>query len=353
MLYRAEDFSLSDTFSTDDIQVSVVYSQGPTVQDLESFGGLHRHEFFRKLQRSQLNTLKVQPDVANLFGRAAVAFIPAERTLVDILEFYKMNHICPISERKRFDEVPHLQTSTYTLGVDPYFKRDLFTRHPLTGKVTRHRHPYTALPKFTLPIHPCIAVATAIFLIDLCSDAPPISDTLLAIGRLHAFNSFWARIPKYSSAKSVTSTSSTRSSSSSNSSQSSVSSRSHCSTQSSHTSCSSPSSSPNASCPEKRRRDIDFTGTPPRATKIQRREPSAASVSLVAKTSSSNCAKVTKRPLGHDHCNIRSAHSPRVIGSTDPRNCSHHSPVSKKLLQRRCIPAPSRRIDSLHRHIPV
>ncbi|KIY64918.1 hypothetical protein CYLTODRAFT_424811 [Cylindrobasidium torrendii FP15055 ss-10] len=265
MLYRAEDFSLSDTFSSDTVPVPVVYSEG-SVQDLESSGGLRQHEFFRKLQRSQLNTLKVQPDVANLFGRAAVAFIPAERTLVDIFELYKKNHICPISERKRFDEVPHLQTSTYTLAVDPYFKRDLFSRHPLTGNVTRHRHPYTALPKFTLPIHPCIAATTASYFVDLCSDAPPISDTLLAIERFHAFNSFWARIPKYSSAKSVTSTSSTRSSSSSNSSRS--------STPSSRSTrpwrlCHSPL--PDAQRPEKRKMDIDPTRALSRPAKIRRR----------------------------------------------------------------------------------
>ncbi|KIY67971.1 hypothetical protein CYLTODRAFT_453934 [Cylindrobasidium torrendii FP15055 ss-10] len=177
-----------------------------------------------------------------------------------------MNHICPISERKRFDEVPHLQTSTYTLGVDPYFKKDLFTRHPLTGKVTRHRHPYTALPKFTLPIHPCIAVTTAIYLINLCSDAPPISDTLLAIKRLHAFNSFWARIPRYPPPKYTFTTSTASLLSSSNSGRSSTpSSRSTRPSRLRHLPL------PDAQRSEERKMDTDFTHVPSRPTKIQRR----------------------------------------------------------------------------------
>ncbi|KIY64913.1 hypothetical protein CYLTODRAFT_424806 [Cylindrobasidium torrendii FP15055 ss-10] len=260
MLYRAEDVSLSDTFSSDVVQVQVAPPDGGCIRALESYGGLHQHEL-RKFRLSPLNNLQVQPGMAQLFQPVRIAFIPAEETLRKILELYKMNRFCPIPERQRFDEVPHLQTSTYMLGVTPYFKRDLFTRHPLTGKVTRHRHPYTALPKFTLPIHPCIAVLTASYLVGLCSDAPPVSETLLAIVRLYAFDMFWARIPKYPSAKSVSGTSRT---SSSNSSQSSMSS--HCSTQSSHTSCSSrtsPSSSSNARRSEKRRLDVDSTVTLP------------------------------------------------------------------------------------------
>ncbi|KIY64910.1 hypothetical protein CYLTODRAFT_456782 [Cylindrobasidium torrendii FP15055 ss-10] len=193
MLYRAEDLSLSDTFSSELVQIPVVYQEGTCVRSLESYGGLHQHEF-RKIRRSALNTLKVQPGLAQLFRPVHIAFIPAEETLSNILELYRTNQRCAVSERKRFDEVPHLKTSTYTLGIVSHFKRDLFTRHPLTGKITRHRHPYTALPKFTLPIHPCIAVSTASYLISLCSDAPPISQNLLAIVRLHALDVFWADI---------------------------------------------------------------------------------------------------------------------------------------------------------------
>ncbi|KIY64909.1 hypothetical protein CYLTODRAFT_456781 [Cylindrobasidium torrendii FP15055 ss-10] len=180
MLYRAEDLSLSDTFSSNVVQVPVAYQEGICIRALESYGGLHQHEF-RKLRKSPLNILKVQPGVAKLFQPMRMAFIPAEDTLSNILKLYRTNQLCPILERKRFDKVPRLQTSTYTLGVASNFKDDLFTRHPLTGKVTRHRHPYTGLPKFTLPIHPCIAVTTASYLIKVSSDAPPVSETLLTI----------------------------------------------------------------------------------------------------------------------------------------------------------------------------
>ncbi|KIY68523.1 hypothetical protein CYLTODRAFT_421555 [Cylindrobasidium torrendii FP15055 ss-10] len=298
MLYRAEDISLSEDFTSDVVNVALYDKEDFVVGNLERFGGLYEHGF-RKYFKSPLNIMKVQPGMARFFRPSYLAFVPAEETLRDIFELYKANFHCDMSERRRFDEVPHLQTSTYSIGVDPCFQKDLFTRHPLTGKIIRHRHPYTTLPKFTLPVHPCIAALRAGSLISFSPDASPISKTLFAIAKYHAL--FRSDIPprrRLTKALSVTT-----STSSSSSSQSMV--FTAASSRSSASAVPSESSNPGSSNqdtgrPRKRKLSTDSVVESPRAVKLQRRIPCVAGASSATRNLS-NGAKSSRRPSEHIH----------------------------------------------------
>ncbi|KIY68517.1 hypothetical protein CYLTODRAFT_421548 [Cylindrobasidium torrendii FP15055 ss-10] len=270
-----------------------------------------------------------------------MAFIPAEEDLHQMLTFFEDNCLCPVSERKRFDEVAHLQTSVYTLGVDSYFQEDIFTRHPISGKVTRHRYPYTTLPKFTLPVHPCIAASKAGSIVRLTSDASPISRNLLSIVRYFSRNQFWSKIPRRPHSVKVRLTTS-KSSSSSGSSQSSASStpslRSRCSTASSHSAGSSSSCCSCSPRPQKRKLPTD-TAALPRPTKIQRRQP--PSVGSLFYPVGRGCSSGTAR-LAREHGRCQDAHCVYTVCILDLADCPR---IVKKLPQRHRFSAGSRQAD--------
>ncbi|KIY68521.1 hypothetical protein CYLTODRAFT_421553 [Cylindrobasidium torrendii FP15055 ss-10] len=298
MLYRAEDISLSEDFTSDTVNVALYAREGWDVDDLERFCGLYQHGF-RTYMKSPLNVMKVQPGMARFFRSTFLAFVPAEETLCDIFELHLANFHCDVSERQRFDEIPHLQTTTYSLGVKSCFQHNLFTRHPLTGKIIRHRHPYTTLPKFTLPVHPCIAALRAGCLISFSPDASPVSKTLLAITRYHARCS-GDILPRRRPTKALPATTSTFSSSSSQSMVSTAaSSRSSASTVPSESS-NPGSSNQDTGRPRKRKLSTDSVVESPRAVKLQRRIPCVAGASSATRNIS-NAAKSSRRPSEHIH----------------------------------------------------
>lgn len=50
----------------------------------------------------------------------------------------------------------------YTAIVDRFASFDaVFTRHPVTGIITKHARPFNSLPEFSLSAHPCLAQVQA------------------------------------------------------------------------------------------------------------------------------------------------------------------------------------------------
>lgn len=117
----------------------------------------------------------VQPSILDAIKWKDVAFRPSD-TIVDAIDrFYKSNWARPTSERLRFHEVSvrmrhsacliFLQTdisaSDYTLMVSKDQKEPIYTRHPISGVVTKHEHPFNTLPRFSLSAHPVFVIAYA------------------------------------------------------------------------------------------------------------------------------------------------------------------------------------------------
>ncbi|KIY65617.1 hypothetical protein CYLTODRAFT_445244 [Cylindrobasidium torrendii FP15055 ss-10] len=152
VLYRSEDVSFSDGFYEPATIKALRKGAGRAI--LECFGGLTRDEF-EPFRETAYNQLKVQPSVAECWD-LFVAFVPSEDTVAAIHKAFKANGKCRLSERTPFTQIPLPALTTYTLIISPKASQDVFTRHPVTGVVRRHHHPYTDLPKFTLSAHPCI-----------------------------------------------------------------------------------------------------------------------------------------------------------------------------------------------------
>ncbi|KIY68505.1 hypothetical protein CYLTODRAFT_259616 [Cylindrobasidium torrendii FP15055 ss-10] len=179
--------------------------------------------------------------------------------------------------------MPHLRTSTYTLAVNDFFEEDLFTRHPLTGNISRHQYPYTTLPKFTLHVHPCIAALRAGIFAGLDPEQTPISNNLLAISRLHA-RCRTDIPPRPRPTKALSATSNTHMSASSSRHSTAPEALSSCAfcpsaslvssaaARSYHSSCS------HTARPQKRKTHTESTAAPARPSKLQRRELPMASV---------------------------------------------------------------------------
>ncbi|KIY61050.1 hypothetical protein CYLTODRAFT_460179 [Cylindrobasidium torrendii FP15055 ss-10] len=98
--------------------------------------------------------------VARAFALAVLAFWRVRPTPS---HFMISTSIMPIvlylrSERRRFDEMAELQqTCEYAPPILPEFQRDVFLKHPVTGAVTIHQHPYGDMPRFRLlTAHPSL-----------------------------------------------------------------------------------------------------------------------------------------------------------------------------------------------------
>ncbi|KIY65550.1 hypothetical protein CYLTODRAFT_492248 [Cylindrobasidium torrendii FP15055 ss-10] len=91
-----------------------------------------------------------------------------------------------MSERRRFDEVPELQQDyEYTLEIIPRFQKDIFLKHPLTGAVTIHQHPYNDMPRFRLlTAHPSLVSVAAERHLYHFTSGPRLRDPLTTLARL-------------------------------------------------------------------------------------------------------------------------------------------------------------------------
>ncbi|KIY65619.1 hypothetical protein CYLTODRAFT_456145 [Cylindrobasidium torrendii FP15055 ss-10] len=194
VLYRSEDVSFSDGFY--EPATIKALGKGAGCAILECFGGLTREEF-EPFRETAYNQLKVQPSVAECWD-LFVAFVPSEDTVAAIFKAFKANGKCHLSERTPFTQISLPTHSTYSFIISPEAKKDVFTRHPITGVVRRHQHPYTDLPNFTLSAHPCIMaeVGRRTFRWRL---APPILTKYFLYTTVRCFCNtlpFWTKPPK-------------------------------------------------------------------------------------------------------------------------------------------------------------
>ncbi|KIY64386.1 hypothetical protein CYLTODRAFT_493158 [Cylindrobasidium torrendii FP15055 ss-10] len=213
MLYRSEDISFSPIFY-EGVEIRLCGdSQHPSVEDLECYGGLFAGDFGR-LMDSPMNLIRVQPTVKSWIRRHDIVFVPHDTTLRGILGLYSRNSGLDVYERQRFDQMPAISNTVYTLahGISRKLDRRLFTRHPVTGIVTEHKFPYTTLPEFQLTAHPCIVHMHANDLMDRRQDFP--SSVASELAKFLMEDPFdWRDLPR-SPCTSITSDTSSSSSSS-------------------------------------------------------------------------------------------------------------------------------------------
>ncbi|KIY65618.1 hypothetical protein CYLTODRAFT_456144 [Cylindrobasidium torrendii FP15055 ss-10] len=132
-----------------------------------------------------LSRFWLQPSVAKRW-HLSVVFMPSEDTAAAILKVYKANRECRLTKRIPFTEIPRPTPTIYNLSVYSFQRDDVFTRHPISRVVTRHRRPFADLPQFTLSAHPCVIAETG------CGPhgwglAPPIYAELVHYTIVHCF----------------------------------------------------------------------------------------------------------------------------------------------------------------------
>lgn len=138
----------------------------------------------------------VQPSLAHAFLSFAIAFQPPDTVLNTVYDLYVSNSQCRLKERKRFDSVrnrfrtnpPGLTSIQFewpkafscSLLLDPQI-RTVYTKHPATGEVATHTHPFPHLPKFTVSAaHPALLTlqGTKFRISHFCSDRHRDTDIL-------------------------------------------------------------------------------------------------------------------------------------------------------------------------------
>ncbi|KIY62402.1 hypothetical protein CYLTODRAFT_426949 [Cylindrobasidium torrendii FP15055 ss-10] len=107
------------------------------------------------------NYLYLQRDFGANFSSRGQAFVPLDETLQTILDTYCNNQQYPHEDRARIKV--DINTLECTL-VDTFLsvEQPIFLRHPITGIVTKHEHPYPAFPTIRLrTADPALIAATA------------------------------------------------------------------------------------------------------------------------------------------------------------------------------------------------
>ncbi|KIY68926.1 hypothetical protein CYLTODRAFT_489346 [Cylindrobasidium torrendii FP15055 ss-10] len=159
VLYRPEDISLDGTFRGGVI-LPFFHSQNTMIRKLEYCGGLEPNTIAQNAICRE-NVIAVRPSVEMSIKMGTLVFLPDSATLDRILTTTNHNLSCPPSERIGLRDIPEFSDCSYTLLLRPSFKTILHLRHPKTGRITTHRHPYPALPQFTLPSNPWVAALGA------------------------------------------------------------------------------------------------------------------------------------------------------------------------------------------------
>ncbi|KIY65536.1 hypothetical protein CYLTODRAFT_492234 [Cylindrobasidium torrendii FP15055 ss-10] len=181
VIYTEDCISLSPLFaSTLSAKKLVDPGQNRIICTLEGATGLNIGEMITKMdQPINLLHLASKP-VVQAFALSLLAFRPPPHTIALLQELYEHNARCPMSERRRFDEVPELrQDCEYTLQMFPGFQKDIFLKHPETGAITTHQHPYSDLPCFRLlTAHPTLVSVPAARQVTVFPWSWPVQDPL-------------------------------------------------------------------------------------------------------------------------------------------------------------------------------
>ncbi|KIY64678.1 hypothetical protein CYLTODRAFT_457000 [Cylindrobasidium torrendii FP15055 ss-10] len=131
----------------------------------ESASGMAPGELPASLKQP-INTLHVQSGVAEHILSNTLSFRPSESALEILYQLFQDNLQKPLEMRQRYNEVLALNSVSHVVRPVRSFKGDLFLRHPVTGNVTMHQHPYTDLPHFRLrTAHPVMTSLHALGLL--------------------------------------------------------------------------------------------------------------------------------------------------------------------------------------------
>ncbi|KIY70475.1 hypothetical protein CYLTODRAFT_419705 [Cylindrobasidium torrendii FP15055 ss-10] len=110
-----------------------------------------------KLLESPSNTVLIQPNLIFAFKRRKVSFVPIDSIVSSMAGLYDHNYASTDEERRRMGDVPELKSPLFRFNIAkfnypglPHLSRfmPVYTKHPLTGHVTKHVAPYSDLPTF-------------------------------------------------------------------------------------------------------------------------------------------------------------------------------------------------------------
>ncbi|KIY62884.1 hypothetical protein CYLTODRAFT_162081 [Cylindrobasidium torrendii FP15055 ss-10] len=156
LLYPQHCISLSSEFV--EPSMTDVYSDAHYTlkSDFEFYAGTLPGEFVRISERL-INKMLLQPSIARLLMMSNGTFQPPDPVLQTSLDLYTANSLCKLKLRKRFDSFQWPAAFGYSLLVDDRIKT-IYTKHPLTGQVAVHKHPFPQLPLFNIvgKAHPAL-----------------------------------------------------------------------------------------------------------------------------------------------------------------------------------------------------
>ncbi|KIY69612.1 hypothetical protein CYLTODRAFT_223873 [Cylindrobasidium torrendii FP15055 ss-10] len=152
--------SLSPTF-VDPVSIEVYSHTARTMRDdFEFYAGLLPGEFTR-ISKMPIYHISLQPSLALAFSSFEIAFKAPDMVLKAVYDLYVSNSQCRLEDRTRFDSVEWPSISGSSLLLDEEI-RIVYTKHPVTGEVTTHTHPFPHLPKFTISAaHPALLTLQA------------------------------------------------------------------------------------------------------------------------------------------------------------------------------------------------
>ncbi|KIY62874.1 hypothetical protein CYLTODRAFT_426571 [Cylindrobasidium torrendii FP15055 ss-10] len=156
LLYPQHCVSLSPEFV--EPSMTDVYSNRHYMlkSEFEFYAGTLPGEFVR-ISEKPTNKMLLQPSIACLLIDSTGTFQPPDEVLQTSLDLYTANSQCKLKFRKRFDSFQWPAASGCSLLVEDSIKT-IYTKHPLTGEVEVHKHPFPQLPLFNIvgKAHPAL-----------------------------------------------------------------------------------------------------------------------------------------------------------------------------------------------------
>ncbi|KIY60584.1 hypothetical protein CYLTODRAFT_427823, partial [Cylindrobasidium torrendii FP15055 ss-10] len=156
LLYPQHCVSLSPEFV--EPSLTDVYSNFHFMlkSEFEFYAGTLPGEFVR-ISETPINKMLLQPSIARLLIDSTGTFQPPDEVLQTSLDLYTANSQCKLKLRKCFDSFQWPAAFGCSLLVEDSI-RTIYTRHPLTGEVAVHKHPFPQLPLFNIigEAHPAL-----------------------------------------------------------------------------------------------------------------------------------------------------------------------------------------------------
>ncbi|KIY61938.1 hypothetical protein CYLTODRAFT_427263 [Cylindrobasidium torrendii FP15055 ss-10] len=126
---------------------------------------MRRHELGSGMKRGETTNSLYEPGnylyLQRDFGARAFfdghAFVPLDETLQAMTNIYQNNQQCAYEDRARIKvDIDTLECTFVAASTS----RPLFLRHPITGIITKHEHPYPAFPTIRLRTADPVMVAS-------------------------------------------------------------------------------------------------------------------------------------------------------------------------------------------------